>query len=221
MATAQDLYDILMQTGLINATGQIVFELKDIQTIVRDSSIVGNVMQDWLKSFMDKHQIGYRLKQNTQEFPDFLMDSKRDDIGLLEVKCFKDSPNFDIANFQAYARSLLENPYRLDADYLIFEYIDLHGGIAIKRVWLKKVWEIACSSERSPLKIQWKQGIPVNIRPATWYSTRTTYPPFSSRLAFVEAVKRVLDTSSVSAGLQKDWFKKVSVKYKEQTNQDL
>ena len=219
--TAQKVYDKLMQTGIISATGEITFEMQNIKTIIKDSSVVGNVMQDWLKSFLDLHQITYRLKANTQEFPDFLMHETRDDIDLLEVKCFKKSPNFDVANFQAYARSLLDNPFRLDASYLIFEYIDLHGGVAIKEIWLKKVWEICCDSERSPLKIQWKQGIPVNIRPATWYAKNPKYQAFKSRKDFVTAVKKVLDTSSVSAGLQKDWLKKVTDKYKQQTGIEL
>jgi len=219
--TAQKVYEKLMQTGIISATGEVTFEMLNIKTIVKDSSIIGNVMQDWLKSFFDVHNIPYRLKANTQEFPDFLLHPSRDDIELLEVKCFKKSPNFDVANFQAYARSLLENPYRLDAHYLIFEYIDLHGGIAIKQIWLKNVWEICCNSERSPLKIQWKQGIPVNIRPATWYAKNPTYKSFETREEFVNAIKKVLDTSSVSAGLQKDWYKKVSQKYKMQTERDL
>lgn len=218
---AKVLFDKLMQTGIISARGEVYFELHNIKTIVHDSSIIGNVIQEWLKSFMDMHGIHYRLKTNTQEFPDFLMDTTRNDINLLEVKCFKKSPNFDVANFQAYARSLIENAYRLDADYLIFEYIDVHGGIIIKNIWLKKVWEISCGSERSQLKIQWKQGIPVNIRPAIWYSKSTQYKPFQSRLDFVKAIKSVLDTSSVSSGLQKDWLKKVSEKYKEQTGNDL
>lgn len=219
--SAQAVFDKLMQTGIISARGETYFELHGIKTIIHDSSIVGNVIQEWLKSFMSHHNIAYRIKTNTQEFPDFLMHPNRNDFDLLEVKCFKESPNFDIANFQAYARSLLEKPYRLDADYLIFEYIEVHGGIVIKNIWLKKVWEIACASERSPLKIQWKQGIPVNIRPATWYSRRTKFPVFASRLDFVKAIKTVLDTSSVSAGIQKDWFKKVATTYEAQTGQPL
>lgn len=219
--TAKRVYNKLLQTGIINATGEITFEMHNIKTIIKDSSVVGNVMQDWLTHFLDFHKISYRLKKNTQEFPDFLMHKNRDDIDLLEVKCFKKSPNFDVANFQSYARSLLDNPYRLDADYLIFEYIDLHGGIAIKQIWLKKAWELCSGSERSPLKIQWKQGVPVNIRPATWYSNKAKYKPFQSRLEFVTAIKKVLDTSSVSAGLQKDWITKVSKKYKIQTGNEL
>ncbi|KIM08286.1 MAG: hypothetical protein KU38_09885 [Sulfurovum sp. FS08-3] len=80
---------------------------------------------------------------------------------------------------------------------------------------------MCCNSERSPLKIQWKQGIPVNIRPATWYAKNPKYKSFETREEFVNAIKKVFDTSSVSAGLQKDWYKKVSQKYKIQTGRDL
>jgi hypothetical protein len=83
------------------------------------------------------------------------------------------------------------------------------------------VWEICSASERSPLKIQWKDSVPYNIRPATWYSKKSKYPAFSSRYEFVQALKKVLDTSAISGGLQKGWFDKVAKKYKEQTGMDL
>lgn len=219
--SATNVYSKLMQTGIISAKGETYFELHGIKTVIHDSSIVGNVIQEWLKSFMDKHGIQYRLKLNTQEFPDFLMNERSEQIDLLEVKCFKKSPNFDVANLQSYARSLLEKPYRLDADYLIFEYIDVHGGIIIKNIWLKKVWELCCASERSSLKTQIKQGFPYNIRPATWYSSRAKYKPFSNRNEFVLALKSVIDAIPNMNNIQKDWYKKVSTKYLEQTGSPL
>lgn len=215
------VYNKLMQTGIISAKGEIYFELHGIKTVINDSSIVGNVIQEWLKSFMDNHNINYRLKLNTQEFPDFLMNKDSEQVDLLEVKCFKKSPNFDVANLQSYARSLLEKPYRLDADYLIFQYIDVHGGIIIKNIWLKKVWELCCASERSSLKTQTKQGFPYNIRPATWYSSRAKYKPFSNRNEFVLALKSVIDVIPNMNNIQKDWYKKVSAKYLEQTGNAL
>jgi NgoBV restriction endonuclease len=210
-----------MQTGIISATGEIYFELHNIKTIIRDSSIIGNVIQEWLKSFMDKYDIQYRLKTNSQEFPDFLMNATSDEIDLLEVKCFKNSPNFDVANLQAYARSLLSKPYRLNSDYLIIEYIDIHGGIVIKNIWLKKVWEICCASERSPLKTQVKQGFPYNIRPSTFYSKRAKYQPFQTRRDFVLALKSVIDAIPNMNNIQKDWYKKVELLYKEQSKNEL
>lgn len=220
MSLSEKVYNALMQTGVINAKGETYFELNNIKTIIQDSSIVGNVIQEWLKTFLNSQNITYRLKKNTQEFPDFLLNCERDDIDLLEVKCFKESPNFDVANFLAYARSLRVNAYRLDSNYLIFEYIDVHGGIIIKNIWLKKVWEICSASDRAAVKIQWKQGQPVNIRPSTWYSKRSKFKPFTSRLIFVKALEQVINTNSPPE-IQKNWFKEVSKIYKEQTGQDL
>lgn len=219
--SAQVLFDKLISENIIGATGESSFMLNGLSTVVLDSSIIGNLIQEWLKKFMTIHSISFRFKSNTQEFPDFLMHADNDNIELLEVKCFKGSPNFDVANFQAYARSLTINPYRLDADYLIFKYRVLASGIVIENIWLKKVWEICGGSERSALKIQWKQGMPVNIRPATWFSGRTAYPPFSTRKEFVTAIKKVLDTSSVSAAIQRGWFDTVSTTYRSQTENDL
>lgn len=219
--SAKKLYDELQKSGIVGATGETYFELHGLKTRIHDSSIVGNVIQEWLKLFMDSHKISFRVPQNSQAFPDFLMHPANDQADLLEVKCFKKSPNFDVANFLAYCRSLTENPYRLDADYLIFEYEENETGVRIKQIWLKKVWEICSTSERSPLKIQWKQNQPVNIRPATWYAKKSTYPVFASRLDFIQAIKKVLDTSSIGGGLQKGWLHTVSSLYETQTRKKL
>jgi hypothetical protein len=215
------LFEKLKSEGIIGAYGEISFELHGLKTKVRDSSVVGNVIQEWLKLFMDQNNIQCRMKKNTQEFPDFLMNASNDMTDLLEVKCFKKSPHFDVANFQAYCRSLLTHAYRLDSDYLIIEYQEINEGIQIKNIWLKKVWEICCGSERSPVKIQWKQNQAVNIRPATWYARKTSYPAFANRLEFVSALKKVVDTSSVVGIVQKNWLQNIKEKYHSQTGNDL
>lgn len=219
--SARKLYEALVSSGIVGATGETNFELHGLKTLVRDSSIVGNVIQEWLKAFMKSKKISFRTKPNSQEFPDFLMNPDNDQIDLIEVKCFKKSPNFDVANFLAYCRSLTTAPYRLDADYLIFKYEENETGIVITDIWLKKVWEICSPSERSRLKIQWKQSVPFNIRPSTWYAKKPKYSSFATRLDFVTAIKQVLDTSSVGGGLQKGWITSVKSLYKVQTGQEL
>jgi len=62
--SARKVYDKLMQTGIISAKGETYFELHNIKTVIHDSSIVGNIIQEWLKSFMDAHGIPYRLKRD-------------------------------------------------------------------------------------------------------------------------------------------------------------
>ena len=132
------LHQTLITQGIFSGIGTTNFNLLGINIVVQDASIVGNVIQEWLKSFMTQNGIAFRLKPNTQEFPDFLMHPSRSDVDLMEVKCFTGSANFDVANYDAYVRSLTVKAYRLDADYLIFEYVILPTGVQIKNIWLKK-----------------------------------------------------------------------------------
>ena len=80
---------------------------------------------------------------------------------MVEVKCFdyNKSANFDTANFMAYRRSIIEFPYRLDSDYLIFGYKMADGAIEIADVWLGKIREITGPSADWPLKCQVKKAI--------------------------------------------------------------
>jgi len=221
MTNSRKLYDLLVSERLVGAKGTAFFQLRGLSVPITSKSVFGNLIQEWLDHFMQEHGMNARVPNNSQKFPDFYLHPTSDTMDLLEVKCFADSPNFDIANFQAYARSLLTNAYRLDANYLIFKYRMLERDLEIENVWLKKVWEIACGSERSPMKIQWKQDVPVNIRPATWYAKNPAYPVFGSRRDFVLALKKIIDVSPQCGNIRKDWFKKVSTLYNQQRGNEL
>ncbi len=193
--SAQKLFQALQDQGIVGSHGKTTFSLGGITTTAKDISVIGNLIQDWLAQFMQQNEIEFTQPVNSQEFPDFyLSDSKTQD--LLEVKCFTKSPNFDIANFNAYCRSLRSYAHRLDADYLIFKYKAHTGYVEIQNIWLKKVWQIASASKRAELKIQWKQNQAVNIRPGVWYSSKTKYPCFESRREFVQAIEKVQNTQS-------------------------
>lgn len=215
--SSQKLIKALQDKGIVGAQGKTTFSLGGISTTAKDISVIGNLIQDWLSEFMRKNEISYRAPVHSQEFPDyFLSDSATTD--LLEVKCFTGSPNFDIANFSAYCRSLLTHAYRLDADYLIFKYKPHADFVEIEDIWLKKVWQIASGSDRSALKIQWKQNQAFNIRPGVWYSDRTAYPVFESRLAFVQAIDTVQKTLPNQVPR---WFEKVAINYRASSGQQL
>src|SRR5690606_7231965 len=95
---------------------------------------------------------------------------------------------FDIANYESYVSSVAEKPYRLNADYLIFGYsMNADGVIAIKKLWLKKIWEIAGVSRKFPLKTQVKRGMIYNIRPNSEFK-RGVPSPFTSNIDFLRAV---------------------------------
>ena len=220
---AQNIYAKLLEEGITARKGEARIEFMGVDVRLRDKSAVGNMLQEWFGNWLTHHQIQYRVKDNTQEFPDFLLHETGDDIGLLEVKTFDDesSANFDVANFDAYRRSLLTDAYRLDADYLILSYqLNDEGILTIPNIWLKKIWEITGASERYPLKCQVKQDVIYNIRPITWYSNRTTYKPFTSRSDFVFALYETiaLYTTDLEAN---DWFEQFKSKYVEQVGHPL
>ncbi len=225
--TAKELYQKLVNDhGFIGKKGKIIFKLMDISLEVGTKDTVGNLVQEWIKAWMIKEKIEFSNPPNTQDFPDFLLDSDDHTKNLLEIKCFDydASPNFDIAAFLAYRRSLLDFPFRLDSDYLIIGYAMENAEIIIKDVWLKKVWEICGPSEKWDLRCNVKQGEPTNIRPIKWYNNnRTTFKPFNNAIEFVKAFD---GTQRQWARTSRDeitstWLKNVVRGYKKATGKDL
>lgn len=136
---------LLEEDKLLEIEGQIKFFLGDVDIVVKQKDVVGNIIQEWLQGWMDKRGIEYALNDNTQMPPDFFLNPKDKTTDLLEVKAFNRSasPGFDIADFRMYEEEIIEKPYMLNVDYLIFGYTMSDDGIVtIKDLWLKKVWEI-------------------------------------------------------------------------------
>jgi len=225
--TAQKLYDMLVNDyKIIGETGQINFTLKDLTIAVETKDTVGNLIQEWLRAWMLASGIEFSNKPNTQDFPDFLLDSSNPTTGLLEVKSFDydKSANFDVANFMAYRRSALVFPYRLNSDYLLFGYRMKGDRLEIANVWLKKVWEITGPSGDWPLKCQVKQGEVVNIRPVKWYdNSRTKFKAFNSALEFLTAFDNTQRqwTRTQRDPITSTWLTKIKKGYKEATGKDI
>lgn len=101
---------------------------------------------------------------------------------------------FDIADFRMYAEEIIDKPYMLDVDYLIFGYdMSKDGIVTIKDVWLKKVWEITRRMENWPINLQVKDNTVHKIRPAVWYSTaKLKYPIFESLEDFISAIEETV-----------------------------
>lgn len=109
---------------------------------------------------------------------------------MLEVKAFnyEATPAFDIANYESYVSSVALKPYRLGADYIVFGYtMDRDGTINIRKIWLKKIWEIAGTSGSYPLKTQVKRGMIYNIRPNSEFK-KGFQGPFSTKEQFLRAM---------------------------------
>lgn len=113
-----------------------------LNIIVHQKDVVGNIIQEWLQGWFDNRGIEYAPSENTQMPPDFFLDPDDSTKNLLEVKAFNRnaSPGFDIADFRMYEEEIIDKPYMLHVDYLIFGYdMDENGIVTIKDLWLKKV----------------------------------------------------------------------------------
>lgn len=192
--SAQEIYRKLVEEdNILSLQGQIRFFLGDVDIIVKQRDVVGNIMQEWLQGWLDKNGIEYAPSENTQMPPDFFLNPDDKTTGLLEVKAFNrnGSPGFDIADFRMYAEEILEKPYMLDVDYLIFGYdMSPDGIVTIKDLWLKKVWQITRRMKNYPINLQVKDGVIHKIRPGVWYSEKTTsYPIFECLEDFISAIE--------------------------------
>lgn len=192
--SSQEIYDKLVnEDNILALEGQIKFYLGDVDIIVKQKDVVGNIMQEWLQGWLDARGIEYAPSENTQMPPDFFLNPDDKTKNLLEVKAFNrnGSPGFDIADFRMYAIEIQEKPYMLDVDYLIFGYdMSDDGIVTIKDVWLKKVWQITRRMENYPINLQVKDGVIHKIRPGVWYSERTTdYAIFDCLEDFISAIE--------------------------------
>ena len=99
---------LLDEDKLLEIEGQIKFFLGDVDIIVKQKDVVGNIIQEWLQGWMDKRGIEYALNDNTQMPPDFFLNPETKTEDLLEVKAFNRSasPGFDIADFRMYEEGM-------------------------------------------------------------------------------------------------------------------
>lgn len=221
--TSQELFNKLMEYGIVGQKGEINFVLKDLSIKITSRDTVGNLIQDWLKQWMMTQNIDFEVNDNSQVFPDIYLDKHNKKQGLLEIKTFDfdRGPGFDIANFDAYCNSLMTSAYRLDSDYLIIGYKMTGHEITIADVWLKKIWEIASSSSTYPVKVQEKKKIIYNIRPNKWYSLKTTFKPFESKELFLKALNETRYQYPATHFNNAHWLNNVKANYAEYAGIEL
>lgn len=215
--TGQRIYNELVEDfDIKNKIGCINLTLGDVSVKYDGRDAVGHLLQEWVGEWMKSKNYYFRTKENTQEFPDFLL-TESDSDGFLEIKTFNasSSPAFDIANFTSYCKSLLNFPERLDAEYLILGYKMENGELKVDDIWLKKVWEISGTSSKNPICLQTKDSQPYNLRPVKWYSTsrRATNNPFPDKITFLKAIKETQIKYPVYTSSYNDkWLVKISKK---------
>lgn len=212
--TAEELYNKLLDLHLENEKGNIYFDMAGINAKIKTTDTVGMTLQSWLKQYLIKNNYFFKQPKNTQEFPDFFLDDQNSYSHMLEIKSFnyEKTPGFDIANYDSYCSKIEKEPYCLYADYLIFGYVMKEGDIYVKRLWLKKIWQIAGTSERYALKTQVKRDKIYNIRPNSSFK-KDEEGPFKNEIEFLRAVYDTIkkDKNKETAD---DWKKTLCENYK-------
>lgn len=226
--TAQQIYKRLIEDdGILELNGQIRFYFGGVDIIVKQRDVVGNIMQEWLQGWMDKRGIEYAPSENTQMPPDFFLNPDDRTKNLLEVKAFNrnGTPGFDIADFRMYEEEIVDKPYMLDVDYLIFGYdMSSDGVVTIKDLWLKKVWEITRRMEDWPINLQIKDKVVHKIRPGVWYSDdkgRMDYSMFESLEDFISAIEEAVYQNPKTHNDAGKWRSSFLKNYKKYAGIDL
>lgn len=216
--TACGIYDALLnEDKILELDGKIQFYLGDVDIIVKQKDVVGNIMQEWLQGWLEKRGYFYKTNTNSQMPPDFFLEEDNDKQNLLEVKAFnrEATPAFDIADFRMYAQEIVTKPWMLDVDYLIFGYkMSDEGIVTIKEMWLKKVWEISRRMEKWPLNLQVKKKVVHKIRPGVWYRTPRSFKIFKSKIDFLSAVEHTVWQNPETRSLSGEWKDKFLKSYK-------
>lgn len=220
MVTALDIYNKLIhEDNILSVEGIISFELAQVSITVKQKDVVGNIIQEWLAGWLRAHNIPFRVGDNSQMPPDFYLSEKSDEH-LLEVKAFNRlaSPAFDIADFRMYQQEIIEKPYILHVDYLIFGYeMTDDGRVIIRDLWLKKVWEITRRMKDWPLNLQIKQGRVQKIRPSVWYSKQQReFLSFKTLEDFISAVEQTVHQNPETRMLSGTWLIDFQRAYQEQ-----
>lgn len=208
--TSEQIYENLIKKDkILELKGQIKFFLGDVDIIVKQKDVVGNIIQEWLQGWLDKHNIEYAPSMNTQMPPDFFLNKDDRTKNLLEVKAFniKASPGFDIADFRVYQEEIINKPHMLHVDYLIFGYeMSSEGIVTIQKLWLKKVWEITRCMKDWPLNLQVKNNVVHKIRPGVWFGTKkSNYPMFECLEDFIAAIEETVYQNPKTRELTGKW----------------
>ncbi len=211
MSQIEIVRQLIIDEGIIGQTGTITFNFAGFNTTVYSKDVIGNTIQDWFGFWLRSHGLVWNAGIHSQSWPDFILD----DGSHLEVKAFNSlaSPNFDIANFDAFVRSLWDGDvHRLDTPHLVFSYLfnESNGVITIDNFWLKNMWELTGPSPTNILSLQVKQNQPINIRPKNWRNPNLGL--FSNRQQFVLALSQAV--SRYRSAEFPNWYSVVDSHYR-------
>ena len=216
VCSALDVYNKV--NDLIRTTqtpGAVSFSLGGHTIKAKTRDIIGNLIENWVRDWMEAQDIYCLPNPNSQEAPDVFLLPDSSHRGWLEIKAFYGNANFDIADFIPFARDLDKSIWQLDEDILIFQY-DMNeatGDVTIVNIFLKKMWQICGYCKERSIKVQAKNGQINKIRPVAWYANNAEFKPFPTIEAFLSAVKALYFDIENDLGRRTTWTHRVEHAY--------
>ena len=101
--TAKEVYERLLNDDkILTQQGRITFKFSNVDIIVKQRDVVGNIMQEWLEGWLRHNDIEYATNDNKPMPPDVFLDPQNKKHNLAEVKAFNYDarPGFDIADLR-------------------------------------------------------------------------------------------------------------------------
>lgn len=141
--------------------------------VIQNCNIIGDCMENILYPFIHKYIPTFE-EGPKQSSPDFYNRNKQWEY---ELKCFSNTPGFDISNFTSYISQLYTNLERkmYRTRYLIFKYELCNNIVEILDFKLCSVWEIINYNGKHPVSLQCKKGMWYNIRPCSFNDMNNSY----------------------------------------------
>ena len=217
--SASEIYDKLVnEEKILTHKGHITFHLSDVSIVIKRKDVVGNILQEWFEGWLTKRNIQFMPNENTQMPPDVYLNIEDTTKDRLEIKAFnrEASPAFDIADFKAFVNELIEHPYHLDTDFLIFGYKmdESTGDVTVSDVWLKKLWEITRPMDDWPITVQYKNGILHKMRPGNWYTKKGKFKVYESLEDYLAAFEETIYQNSETRQYASQWKNRFKRSYK-------
>jgi type-2 restriction enzyme nlaIV len=114
--TPRELFESLVEKDrILEIKGQIRFYLGDVDIVVKQKDVVGNIIQEWVVGWLQKNKYDFRINTNSQMPPDLYLNPENLTVDLLEIKAFnrEATPGFDIADFNSFQKEIIAKPYML------------------------------------------------------------------------------------------------------------
>ena len=222
--------DIIEKSDIINSEIDINCKINNIEFSIKTIDIIGHIIQEWFGLFLTKNKIKWSAPDNTQEYPDFILDHDQH----LELKCYDATKRaaFDLANFKSLIDDLVINPQRINTDYIVFNYkLSSNQKYIINDYRIRKIWQMTTSSTQGRtqglITAQQKKGVIYNLRP---YGSFFSNPDktFNNKGQFLYVMSKTIDSFSDQLIDQKtsynngtEWLNIIQNIYKTRTGKDI